>query len=135
MNGKKRSESSGGRVNISTLYSVHSLVFFFPFLPPAFRSPSLVVSQPSVIPSQSLLHQRLGFQNGALLFSFLGTQLCCLSLYLVKKKKKTDFTSEKKDMRMKGDAQNPLTRRNVEVQFTVLILIFRSFSVVLMTRL
>lgn len=111
---KWQNRSKSSRVNISTLFFCafpRFLFFFPPVLPPAFLSPSLVVSQPSVIHSQSLLHQRLGFQNGAFLFSFLENTVMLPEFVSWKKNKLTSSHQEKRDARMKGDAQ---------VQFTVL---------------
>lgn len=131
---QNRSKPSG--VNISTLFFCAFPRFLFfppPFLPPAFLSPSLVVSQPSVIHSQSLLHQRLRFQNGAFLFSFLETQLCCLSLYRGGKKQLTSSHQEKRDSRMKGDARTHLCTEmwKFNLLSSSLCALFRALSVVL----
>lgn len=114
------------RVNTSTL-----LFRAFPSIPPhpsifpASPSHNPVVLQPSVIRSQSLLHQRLGFQDGAFLFGafffffffsfFQKTRFHLLSLFLrgeKKQKPKKNLTLEKKkrDVLAGRRCPNPLFR-------------------------
>lgn len=116
--------------------------FFFP--PPASLSPNLVVSQPSVIRSQPLLHQRLRFQNGAFLLSFLKNTFWWgfffslpefVSLCESKKKKKDFLTWEKRNTQIGGgDAPTPI--RTEMWKFNLLsssdvCLVFTPFSVLL----
>lgn len=95
---QKRSKSSRGginQINKSTLFLCAPSFLFNFFLPPAFLSPSRVISQPSICHPQPVSAPSKGsdFKMERFSSASWGAQLCRLSLYLGNKKKQKKLAS------------------------------------------